>query len=83
MSTASLVVPSMEETMTLSSPSIAFTKDDFTTFGLPMIANEIDLSSLEPISSSLGNLEQTSSNKSPIPIPWIAEITKGSPNPNE
>ena len=67
--------------MFLSSPTKAFIKEDFPTFGLPTIAN------LGRSDSSLmgsgGNIYTTSSNNSPVPEPLIEDIQWYSPKPKE
>ena len=67
-SMASRVVPATLDTMTRSSPSIAFTKLDFPTFGRPIKLNLItSLSSSSSFSS--GKAFTAASNKSPSPNP--------------
>ena len=77
---ASLVVPAILLTITLFSPSILFTNEDFPTFGFPIIATLVT-----PVSSSLGSFSgkdsYTASNKSPIPFAFAADIAYGSPSP--
>ena len=79
-SIASLVVPAILLTITLFSPSILFTNEDFPTFGFPIIATFVI-----PVSSSLwsfsGKDSYIASNKSPIPFAFAADIAYGSPNP--
>ncbi|MNP15718.1 hypothetical protein D3C76_1080870 [compost metagenome] len=79
-SIASLVVPAISLTITLSSPSILLTSDDFPTLGLPIIAT-LTVSSSSISGSTLSNLLYISSNISPIPNFLPADIPNGSPNP--
>ena len=67
------------DTITRSSPKIALVSDDFPTLGLPIIEKRI--SSSANSSSVKSNFLITSSNKSPIPIPWLPETGIGSPIP--
>ena len=69
----SLVVPATAVTIFLSSPSKAFVNEDFPTFGLPTIATLGIVISSKPF-SSFGNILTNASNKSPVPLPLIAEI---------
>ena len=64
---ASLVVPSILETITRCSPKIVFTSEDLPTFGRP-----ITLKRIEPSSCWLAlspNSPTIASSKSPIPVP--------------
>ena len=67
--------------MFLSCPIIVFINDDFPALGLPTTANEGTSStwSKSSFSKSLTN----SSKRSPVPLPFIAEILKTLSNPNE
>ena len=79
-SIASLVVPAILLTITLFSPKILFTNEDFPTFGFPIIATFIvKLSS--SFSSSVGSASYIASNTSPIPFAFAADTGYGSPNP--
>ena len=79
-SIASRVVPAILLTITLFSPRILFTSEDFPTFGFPIIATlMISLSSSSLL--SLGSSSYIASKTSPIPIAFTAETGYGSPNP--
>ena len=68
----SLVVPAMLVTMFFSFPIRVFNKDDLPTLGLPTIA--IFGTSLSSSSIGLSSIcFTTSSNKSPVPLPLMAE----------
>ena len=77
-SIASLVVPAISVTITLSSPKILFVKDDLPTFGFPIKAtfNKFSFSSK---SLSSGKFFTISSRRSPMPRPCSADIDIGSP----
>ena len=77
---ASRVVPSILETITRSSPKIAFVRDDLPTFGLPIIEKLISSSLVSSSCKSYWLIIW--SNKSPIPIPCEPETGIGSPTPN-
>ena len=79
-STASLVVPAISETISLFSPISLLIKDDLPTLGFPIIATFV-ISSSSSSSLGSGKKETTSSRRSPIPN-WLAEdIGCGSPIP--
>ena len=77
-SIASLVVPGILLTISLSSPNILLISDDLPTFGLPIMATFIASSSSSSASSG-GNSLITASRRSPSPSIWPAEIGIGSP----
>ena len=79
-SIASLVVPAISETITLSSPNILFISEDFPAFGLPITATLIVSSSSISCDTS-SNLSYTASKSSPIPSFFPADIGYGSPSP--
>ncbi len=78
-STASLVVPAISDTITLFSPSILLIMEDLPTLGLPTMA----IRGLSSSSSSVpsGKSAVTSSSISPIPSLAIEETGTGSPIP--
>ena len=78
-SIASLVVPSIFETITLSWFNTALAKLDFPSLGLPIKQNFI--SPCSSSSSFSGRFSIIASNKSPIPIPCEPLIAIGSPIP--
>ena len=78
-SIVSMVVPGRGSTITRSSPSSAFTSDDFPTLGRPTIATRGAPSSGSTARS--GSIATTSSSRSPIPVPFSAEMARGSPSP--
>ena len=79
-SMASRVVPATSETMTRSWPRIWFSRLDLPTLGLPMMATLMRSSSSSSASSS-GNCSTQASSRSPVPWPWMAETSMGSPRP--
>ena len=79
-SIASRVVPAILLTITLFSPKILFTNDDFPTFGLPIIATFIIVLS-SSLLSFLGSSSYIASNTSPIPIAFTADTGYGFPSP--
>ena len=68
----SLVVPEISVTIFLSSPKIAFTKDDLPTFGLPRIDILGKLISFVLVLTS--SLLTTKSSSSPVPDPLIEDM---------
>mmetsp|Transcript_7051 Transcript_7051/g.31077 ORF Transcript_7051/g.31077 Transcript_7051/m.31077 type:complete len:215 (+) Transcript_7051:4112-4756(+) len=66
-STLSLVVPGMLLTIALSLCTNLLSKVDFPTFGFPIIETLMAVSSTG--STTFGRLKQTSSNRSPVPVP--------------
>ncbi len=79
-SIASLVVPGIAETITLSSFNTQFNNEDLPTFGFPTIPILGIFEELEPLSFAID--VTISSNKWEVLIPWIEEIAKGLPKPN-
>ena len=80
MSTASLVVPAMSETMQRFSPATLFTREDLPTLGLPITAT-LTISPSGSSSCSSGRDSITLSSRSPVPWPWTEETITGSPSP--
>ena len=80
-SIASRVVPGMSETMSRSCPSRALSRLDLPTFGLPSTATRI-ASSDTGWPRPPGRRSSTASSRSPVPWPWSAEISTGSPKPS-
>ena len=60
----------------------AFVKDDFPTFGIPTIIVLISLLSVNDLNYHCPNFFIISSNKSPVNLPFKAEIGIGTFNPN-
>ena len=81
-SIASLVVPGISLTITLSSPIILFVKEDFPALGFPTMAMCITSFS-SSASSSSGKCFTTSSRRSPKPKPCEEEMEHNSPIPRE
>ena len=81
MSIASLVVPSIEETIDLFSFNKQLYKEDLPTFGLPI--NDKEMPSYGSSSFSFSKQAITLSKISPIPIPWTPLVGIGSPRPKE
>ena len=79
-SIASRVVPAISDTITLSSPTMAFTSDDLPTFGRPITAIRAAWSS--PGASASATSSDTRSSRSPVPSPWVADTGTGSPRPS-
>ena len=79
-STASLVVPAISDTITLSSPRSLLIIEDFPTFGFPMMAILGLSSSVSSFADSL-KCDTTSSSISPIPSLDEPDIGCGSPSP--
>ena len=77
----SLVVPAISLTIVLSSPTIAFNRDDLPTLGCPMIA--ILGSSVFTSSASMEIKLATSSSTSPVPLPDMEEIKNMCSKPRE
>ena len=79
LSIASLVVPGIGDTMARSTPNNALVILDFPTLGRPTnaIFNRVSSMLLSVLCKGL----TTESNKSPVLLPFMAEIPKGSPNP--
>ncbi len=69
----SLVVPAISVTILRSSPIKALIKDDLPTLGRPTTAI-LGVSSSKISNCSFLNLETKKSNKSPVPLPDVAEI---------
>ena len=85
LSMLSLVVPSTSSTIALSSFIIVLNKVDLPVFGLPRIqmpgGGMASLLSCSPVyDGKFTNFETTSSRRSPIFIPFNAEILIGYPN---
>lgn len=76
---ASVVVPAIDETITLFSWRIVLTKLDLPTLGRPIIAKLTF--SFFSVWIYFGSLAIIISNKSPKPIPWLADTKIGSPKP--
>ena len=79
-SIASLVVPAILLTITLFSPRILFTNDDFPTLGFPIIATFIISASSSQL-SSFGKYSYIASKTSPIPRAFVDDTGYGSPRP--
>jgi hypothetical protein len=77
-SIASLVVPAILLTITLFSPSILFIREDFPTFGFPIIATFI-ISDSSFTFSLFGKYSYIASKTSPIPNAFVDETGYGSP----
>ena len=80
-SIASRVVPGTSDTITRSSPRIAFSRLDLPTFGRPRIATRI-ASSPTCDGPAPGNRATTASSRSPVPWPCSADSGIGSPRPS-
>ena len=74
-----MVVPGAGSTTIRSSPRSAFTIDDLPTLGRPTIAT---LGGESPASADRsGSRATTASSRSPMPVPFSAEMASGSPRP--
>ena len=67
-------------TITLFSPSILLTKEDFPTFGFPINATLTTVPS-SSLLSDFGSKSNIASNTSPIPMAFLDETAYGSPSP--
>ncbi|KAF5050969.1 hypothetical protein DSECCO2_423890 [anaerobic digester metagenome] len=79
-SMASLVVPGMSLTITLSSPMILLIMDDFPALGLPITAI-LMLSSSSAVSIVSSNFSIMMSRRSPMPNASEEDMLTGSPSP--
>ena len=77
----SRVVPGMLLTMTRSSPVTRLTRLLFPALGLPMTATRMPSSWVSPSQASWGRRSKQASSRSPVPLPWRAEMPTGSPRP--
>ena len=79
----SLVVPAISVTMVRSSPIKALTREDFPAFGRPTTDIRGKFSNSSDLSLSGLKWLNKRSKKSPVPEPFAADRTIGSPKPRE
>ena len=78
---ASRVVPGSSETMTRSSPRMAFKRLDFPALGRPTMASRMPATSGSVSIWRTGSLSQMASRSSSSPLACSLEVGMGSPKP--